>query len=331
MCKSGIAVTPAFFRLPGCHDSRSINHWLTPIVVPAGFSRMKSRKLWLIVLLFAGVPLFLVWLWNPEKPPASVYPTPNGYDDFIAAGDLVVRVRPIPDNLADWRVHHSANVAALAKMREGLSKTCMSSNMYDSTGFKVLSARYSSFKDLAHAQRAEFEVALADGDTNFAVRSAIDGIRFGIESARGGVMIEGLVSIAVQKIAMIPFRPIISSLSRTNAEFALEQMLSLETNAPSARSVLDKESSARPQMSESRWHYAIYMIFRHKAEKVGEKKFTMKYHEFVNERRQIGGLLAKRLYELKHGKPAIGWTDLVPRFLPAIQKDAETGSDLPFP
>ena len=292
------------------------------------------QALWLLALLVVGIPILLTVVWLPSaKTPTPAYPSPNGYDDFVEATKLISTTRPDPGStdIEELGVFLAANQSALEKVRNGLAKSCLSSNRYDSAGFTLLMPRISGFKHLAFAFRAEYTVALADGETNTATRSTIDCLHFGIESGRGGVMIESLVGQAIQEIAMEEFRNIVPVLDHTNAVFALTQLKTLELNVPKAHEILDKESSVRHQFGGMTAYFAYLVGVGRNDVRDGERKFASKCQATENHRKQLAAKLAKRLYELDFGKPATAWPDIVPQYLPAILSDAETGKALAFP
>lgn len=292
---------------------------------------MRKRILWLTAVVLAGIPLGLTLLWQSGMPKAVNYPIDNGYDDFIAAAALTIRAAHEPTNIVGWRTVYLTNQPALDRMRAGLEKTCLSSNTYDGAGMKVVMDRMGKFKLLALAQRAEFEVALADGDTNAAVRSAITGLRFGNDLARGGVIMEALVGRAVRSVALTPLLPIITNLSLTNAIFALEHSLIIASNAPPARENLVRESAVRHQFSGLKGYVLHLVGFGRSTIVRVEQDFEITQNASMNDLGELCGRFGKRVYELENGKPAGSWKDLVPRYLPEIPKDIITGSDLPFP
>jgi hypothetical protein len=70
-------------------------------------------------------------------------------------------------------------------------------------------------KKLALAFRTEGELAEQEGKTNEAARVYLDGIRFGQEVCRGGLLIDRLVGIACEAITLAPWNTLVWDLDAT--------------------------------------------------------------------------------------------------------------------
>src|SRR5687768_1585617 len=90
---------------------------------------MRYKKLWLgltlVVVVFAAGLAYLVWPRGAASPPPL--PSPNGYDDFLAAADKLVWAANFDAANAsedELREFIESNRSALAQLRVGLVRQC---------------------------------------------------------------------------------------------------------------------------------------------------------------------------------------------------------------
>jgi hypothetical protein len=109
--------------------------------------------------------------YHPTITPPPTPPSPNGYDDFVAAGKMLeanggvkamygpgLEQRPI---LAQERIVVARNAAVLARMRIGLSRECWAPVC---RGFNKMEPDLANVRNLARLTVAEADVRAADGD-----------------------------------------------------------------------------------------------------------------------------------------------------------------------
>src|SRR5579863_6072605 len=160
----------------------------------------------ILVLFYAGTGHY-----QPNIPPAPPMPNPNGLDDYIAAtamlkatggtASLYPKGPTVPPALATEQVIVARNQAALARMRQAFGKECRVPRMRT---FQDLFPYLAGARDLARLLSAEAEVKAARGDYVGAFDASLDIVQMGEDIDRGGPLIHGLVSVALQAIANRP-------------------------------------------------------------------------------------------------------------------------------
>ena len=290
----------------------------------------KKKLLIAVALIIAGT-LAALLVVTPQAPPEVPLPNPNGYDDFIKAGGLISSTIPNWTDLSSdgWHALVASNMSALELVQAGLQKQCrvvpcdltsISNNHMNDLA---------SLKRTAQAFAAASRLALADGHTNEAATLALDCMRFGQESARGGVLIHGLVGLAIQAIG------------RTRLEEALPGM-----DAKTSRKVLDglkelvdkREVPAEVWKSEGQWARRgrfgqvnfIMILATPFLQRDMRKKTDQKFAKGFSELQQSTVHAAAHAYEVDHGKPPAAPRELVPGYLKTIPIDATTGKEIPL-
>ncbi len=160
---------------------------------------------------------------NRVQAPHYAVPKHNGYDRYVEAGrlakeaetreeqrgaDRFARVMgftnagpPSPDEL---RGYLAAFQPAFAEMRRGLSEESVVTprDLAPRSGFEA----YSGFRSLARAMRLAVTEASARGDYETATRTALEGLRFSQETARGGDALDSLVLRACSALVFAAVR-----------------------------------------------------------------------------------------------------------------------------
>jgi len=202
------------------------------------------------------------WYWINIPPqidiPNPVMPNPNGYDYFLRAGAAFVKddigvdettdINLTPDKpkkypIAAKEAWLQRNAKAFRLLREGLK--------YPSEHPRnTPSSRYSQFRGLARALVVESHARAERGDWNGAADSALDGLEFGYDIARGGPLTAGLVSNAVQAISLREMYQISSHLNAREAKLAAQRMEHLYA----------KRFPYFKTMQEEKWGYQAKML-----------------------------------------------------------------------
>lgn len=182
-----------------------------------------SKRLYLAAAVLVGVAV-LALLWPGSKPrPVPVLPNPNGYDDFLQAASLAVSHRHLRFGEAtDEELQELLldNEAALLLVRRGCTRPSrvtvnyqLSAAAYTAQHMPVLA----QFKKIALAFRAEGELAERKGNTNAAARAYLDGLRFGQELCRGGLIIDRMVGTACEGIVLEQLSSLVPDLDGQTA------------------------------------------------------------------------------------------------------------------
>lgn len=281
-----------------------------------------------IIVFIAGATLIFL---TPRVETEAPLPNPNGYDDFIKAGALISGDTPYwPEiSVEELRAMVNTNQPALSLTRVGLTKQCrMPPYSMTATTNNHLDNLAAS-KRVAHAFGAASRLALLEGRTNAAALLALDCIRFGAELPRGGVLIDGMVGIAIQALGRARLE---ESLPGTDAITARSVAAALEEIATR------QESSTTLWKREAQWARAgrfgtvnfFTQLLQPFLQRDLKAKAEQKFSKAATDLQRTTLRAAAHAYELDHGQPPATARDLVPKYLKAVPLDPTTGSELPL-
>ena len=171
--------------------------------------------------------------WEEES--KGELPDPNGFDDYVTAGKLVVeKEEALADEAADATLETAVqeNAAALEKLREGLAKECRCPPV---RSFSTPLPHLGDFRKLARILQIEGRLAERRGNYPAAVESYLDMAHLGQDVTRGGVLVHHLVGIAIETSAQKELSEILEELHEKACEKLLRGMSTLvETTWPYA-------------------------------------------------------------------------------------------------
>jgi hypothetical protein len=184
-------------------------------------------------------------------------------------------------------------------------------------------------KRVAQAVCAASRLALIEGRTNEAAMHALDCIRFGSEAVRGGVIIDGLVGIAIQAMGRVRLEEAMPGL---DAE-ASQKIVAILGEVISERELPADIFKREAQWARSGRFGGVGVVARfilpfqnRKMHARAEQKFLRNLTDL-----QLAQLhAAARAYELDHGRPPASARDLVPQYLKSVPLDPATGWELPL-
>jgi hypothetical protein len=293
----------------------------------------KKLLLGALVTVIAALLILVIATPKPELEPPL--PVPNGYDDFVKAGTM------INPNPPDWwsmngdelhealRVLTATNQAALDLVRTGLAKECRMVPWDGGSGSGLHLDDLAKTKATAQAFSAASKLALIEGRTNEAASLATDCIRYGSESARGGVLIDHLVGIAIKNISLRTLSEASAGMDVENARKAIAALEDIRTGSESCEEVIKREKQwARRGRFGSMGLVGQFVqpFISRKIFANGRQKFTKSETDICRVQIQ----LAAHAYELEHGKPPTAMNELVPQYLKSAPLDSETGKELPL-
>lgn len=282
----------------------------------------------LVVVLIAGTAVFIA----SSKPAPIQYPSPNGYDDILKAGQsLVVWQDKSVDSEdmtgEDRRWLLLTNSASLELVRAALEKTC----------HVVAPANLSSpqvpnyldgLRNLSRLILLEAEAAKADGDGKRLLSACIEHYKFGIESSRGGRAIEGSVGASIRSKALVSFSLILSSGDPALCRKAALGLFAARSKVPPVEEYLEMSN---------RWKKALPLLQRLKNRKAlamssdAEEGFRLRLEKVQQHESETLRDLAAAAFELEHGRAATNWTELVPEYLPEIPRNVTNNTPLALP
>lgn len=169
-----------------------------------------------------------VYAYNNQTPhiaiPTPVVPANNGYDDFIRAGKMAQAARhksPLdmagPSEQVETYANYKACVpeAALveAVVQQGLRKPYLMPPVRSYTNPQFPS--FVLLREIARTLAGKARYEAISGHPEQAIDTLLDSMEMGVTMPRGGILISGLVGVAVEAISI---RPLEDLLPQLNAE-----------------------------------------------------------------------------------------------------------------
>ncbi len=285
----------------------------------------------LIALIAVVVSIAIgVFVFQPRQlPPAPPLPTPNGYDDFVKARQLLTTntwdfYQMDADEL---RKLSAQNAEALRLVRTGLSRECrvpLVSNQQSHLTILV------STKALAQALSAEGRIAELEHRNADAARAYLDAMRLGHEAARGGPLIDGLVRIAIESIGSTGLQTVATNLNTVECREVIVALETLGKKEESFKDVMknEKEWVRRSFSLYQRTAGSFMRLFNIGSLKQAMQKAESKFQTQGRKRRALLIGIAARAYELEKGQPPKTALDLVPDYLKEIPQDPISGTNM---
>ncbi len=299
---------------------------------------MQARKVLILVVLAVIVVnvVIVAVVFTGGGKPARPLPNPNGYDDFVKAGQLVASnhydyptsgMDTLPAHLPQLEALVVSNADALKLVRTGLGKECLLPPDDWPDGGNKFTDQMVSFKELAWMICIEGNVARLNNQPGKAADIYLDGIRFSAQSSRGGPMITKLVGIADEHIAARPLSGLLPQL--TDPAECRKIASGLEAIDQQEEPVADILEQARIWSRKvGGLSGEIQLMLNFRMERAIEARFVSKVQATQLDRRKLMINAAARAYELEKGRPPKSIADLVPDYLKVVPKDPVTGKDL---
>jgi hypothetical protein len=189
---------------------------------------MKERKSkWIylalvigVIVVCAGVGLCIHTLTTPVPP---TLPTPNGYDDFVQAGQQVSENFFNADEIGreDLNSLITANEPALKLFRSGLEKECRTPVEYSEAYMQDHSKDFVAIKQLARLIEAEGRLAELDENYGEASHIYCDLIKLGHKITQGGLLNDGLIGASCQHLGQKGLSRVLDKLSAEDCRWAM--------------------------------------------------------------------------------------------------------------
>ncbi len=186
-----------------------------------------------LVTLVILPPALTVWkLAHPPAIPEITIPSPNGYDDFLSAGEMIEKGSPMlntvfepktTQDLADEIVRMSH---AYEQIRLGLSRECaVCAFPADGNLQGVLSGDNLGYlRAAARALMREAELARRQRRFGDAARVSVENIQLGQTITRDGLIIDLLVGLAIEGIAHSTLYPVIEQLDAESCSATIDAL-----------------------------------------------------------------------------------------------------------
>jgi hypothetical protein len=295
----------------------------------------KARN-WFITIFILTLPFalffgFLIAELSKPLVPIQPLPNPNGYDDFVKAGQVISTNEDdyYKTNEADLRklVEKNANGVSLA--REGMSKECRVTVQFNSAYANNHISDLISVKELARTFSAEGQIAEMENHPSDAAKSYLDAFHLGTESARGGVLIDQLVGTAIEAIAT---RDLTNLIDRLDAKSCRETAATLETFDSQKQSWDDvvRQENTWSRRTFTGLRYRLSLLVSGQTLRQSQLSAKLKFEKQQIKTRQLIIDFAERAYELDKGHPPASLADLMPDYLKAIPQDPLTGTNIVY-
>lgn len=272
--------------------------------------------------MFLAVAFFLL---KPTPPPPIKLPNPNGYDDLVKAGQMIVGQRPDcnfknSECIEEWKTFFEKNSEALQLVRVGLSRESR-------VPLDRVSSNLAVFKVLAEILQSEGNVAVEENRLDDAIVSYLDVIRLS-EQIRGGSIIDAFVSGAIESMGMKPLQEIAEKMTVDQRRRAIKTLVEVHSKRASFDEVMameriyaDKTYTLSEKFSEIRYYFTMRAVERKLEAKI-------KYRQARNEVLLVD--LAVRNYQAEKSHPPKTLAELVPEYLPFLPKDIFSGNDFVY-
>ncbi len=295
---------------------------------------MKSRSKTLLAgatVLFIAVAAFLLFRPNPSVAP---YPVPNGLDDLMHAASSIQALpggsfETDPKTPEERQSLLASNAPVLGLIRTGLSREIRIPTTNDLTSSLALD-QAAALKRVARLVAIESRSARENGDATNALGSALTLFDLSNQGTKGGLVIHGLVGVAIRSMACRTMEDVLGLENPTVCRMAAQSMFEKATNAPTAADYL---------ASEREWRRTLPFGMRlggHLSELMNGsvRKSEEKFVQRVDQQRQTEAVLLRELatiaFRLEHGRDATNWNELVPAYLPEIPRNATNNTPLPL-
>jgi hypothetical protein len=294
------------------------------------------KKYLLIFLITFGVMAGLVlWLSKPVLPVAEPVPNPNGYNDILAAGQ-VLGTSDVPDfntgTLEEFRLYVSSHHEELNRALVGLSKECRVPTEYSDSYISRHVDDLVAIKGIALAWKAEGKLAELENRPAQAAAS-LAAIKLGSAVSRGGLLMDGLFATACETFGTQPLMNLISKLSAEESRLVIQELEACERNKESFSAIRERERTfCRSQVQVNGLLWQLFQIvFGNKSLHIAMQKAENKYEGQRRAVLQTKVSLASHLFELERARKPKNFDDLVPRYLKHIPIDPQTRTNLAYP
>ena len=291
----------------------------------------------LIGLAILAVLVAFVALLGQKPPPPPIFPSPNGYVDFVKAGEMLSG-GDAPDSRTgtrdELRTHIRKNRDALQLVRTGLTKQSRVTTEYSPVYMTTHLPELARLKALALALVAEGKFAELENRPGDAAQVYLDTIRFAHESVRGGLQIDALVGLACEAIGIARLEALTTALDAKQCRVVLPTLELIDANREPFADVMKQEKtwSQRAFGWRGRMQVLFLRLFRRDLLAPSRQKLEAKFQAADSRRRRLLIDLASRAYELEKGKRPATIAELAPDYLKAIPPDPVTAApiaDLP--
>lgn len=260
--------------------------------------------------------------------PLPAQPQPNGYTELLAAAAQVKDPGSDPTefSMAQIRSLAGQDHAALEAARQALLRDSRVSLQPTKQWDDRHEGELKSLKRLGLALTLEARVQQLDQHTNEAARCDLDLLHLSQATCRGGIIVDSIAGLTMEAIGTLSLQ---AKLPYLDAAFCRAAALDLE--GLNAR----RETPETTLAIEKTWFGARYGlvnilggVYMRKSIAEREAKFRSHARDATRRSQHLMLRLAVRAYELDNHRTPASVAELVPGYLKAVPRDAETGKEI---
>jgi hypothetical protein len=299
----------------------------------------KKTRNWLIALSILVFPFvlffgFLLFMEEP-LPPVAPLPNPNGYDDLVKAGKMIKDIVSDYDKASPEKLRGIVltNAEALSLARSALSKQCGVTLQFSRGYVTNHLPELIGFRSLAYTFVCEGKFAEKENRFTDAVKSYLDTIHFGNEAARGGVLMDEMIGIAIGSVGVGQLQTIVTNLDAKTCREAAATLETLYSQRQTWSETLRQENAwSRRRFSglQGRTIRLYYQLVYYRTRDKNHQRAIDTINSTQKKEGQLLIDLAARAYELDKGHRPANITDLLPDYLKAIPQDPVTGTNMVY-
>jgi len=217
-----------------------------------------------LVVLIAATPLGIAWkLLNPRPIPKQQLPQPNSYDDFVDAGTAfnsspILSTMIQPTSTAQLAAEVAKYASTFDQVHEALSLPCqvplmpIQPNM--SFGFPFENVQ--TIRSVARSLNCKAELAQQQQRFRDAATISLENMRVGVVTARGGIVPQYLVGIAVEGIGMSALYKAAPKLEASECDDVIRSLEQIDIS----REPLDRVIERDRVFCESAWGWYGHLL-----------------------------------------------------------------------
>ena len=282
-----------------------------------------NKYRWSLALAAVVVLVFALLLVARRPEPL---PNPNGYDDFVAAGNMVVG-KP-----GDVATNDPAALAAFAAQNTGVAARVRAGLTHESHLAVALNPEWigTHLKELVAVKKAANALQLlarhqeSEGRLAEAVTLQLDRLRLALAGARCGVLIDYDVCTAVELGALQDLQKLTDRLDAALCHQVVKSLRDSETTRETRENALHRQHQWAWLGSGwwQSWNGIRGMakdVFRLTNDALNPtNSTTTKEGKILRLRHDLSLALARRAFTLEQGHPPASDAELVPAYLPAL-------------
>ncbi len=289
----------------------------------------------LILVVGAFVTAAIILLLYPRKSLFPPLPEPNGYDVLVQAAAKITRSQTSLKEMAPNELSAlvATNQAALVELRRGLEMPCAVPVEINEGRFQAQLTDLANLRGAALAMDAEALLLAQQGDVAGALRECLDSLRFSQAISRRGLLIDYLVGVACESLAISRMNTLSTALNSTQCRRAAIAFQEHESRRESLDEITrrDREWARRTGGLPVRIREMIEVLSLGRAEASNFPYVNKVCQTRVLEVRLFMLRLAGRAFELERGHKPGRASELVPDYLGAVPIHPQSRAPLELP